>query len=435
VQLKVFVTGLTSTALGGMESHNLGNYVIAEPLFRLLRKHLPGTCLRTSIQMSDAFCASFGLFALRDRRFWTYGLGTILLTSKDLALACLWRVTRLNALLKGGRLLREIAEANLIVDFSGDVYGDNAGRFAFVEANLRLLIALLLGRPVAMIAGSPGPFTTLGRMLAAKAILPRLALISTREPLSTAMLAYIGVRGSRVLSAACPSVFFEKAPVERIERKKDASLLADRRRPTLGMILCGWNMPRGPFSRWPREDCEFDPFLGLVRALLERTGYRVCLMSHQNATDKTGQTCRGNDHRIIDRLLELLGGPVEGRLVALADTYDAAESKAIIGSFDVLVSGRIHGAVQGLSQALPTAIIDYGHEPRAHKLRGFARLYGVDEFVCDPARPEEMIEVVTRLIREKDRVRAHLEERLPEVRRLAELQFAAVSSLTTTTTG
>ena len=32
---------------------------------------------------------------------------------------------------------------------------------------------------------------------------------------------------------------------------------------------------------------------------------------------------------------------------------------------------RIHGAVAALSQSVPTVIIDYGHEPKAHKLIGF----------------------------------------------------------------
>ena len=50
----------------------------------------------------------------------------------------------------------------------------------------------------------------------------------------------------------------------------------------------------------------------------------------------------------------------------------------------MLVSGRIHGAVAALSQSVPTVIIDYGHEPKAHKLIGFAKVVGVQDFVADP---------------------------------------------------
>ena len=53
--------------------------------------------------------------------------------------------------------------------------------------------------------------------------------------------------------------------------------------------------------------------------------------------------------------------------------YMIHATKTIIKNFDMLVSGRIHGAVAALSQSVPTVIIDYGHEPKAHKLIGFQR--------------------------------------------------------------
>lgn len=54
--------------------------------------------------------------------------------------------------------------------------------------------------------------------------------------------------------------------------------------------------------------------------------------------------------------------------------YTPAETKGIISHFDMLVSGRVHAAVAALSQSVPTTIIDYGHEPKAHKLKGLLKL-------------------------------------------------------------
>src|SRR5690606_9693600 len=67
------------------------------------------------------------------------------------------------------------------------------------------------------------------------------------------------------------------------------------------------------------------------------------------------------------------------------------ETKAIIKNLDMLVSGRIHGAVAGLSQLVPTVIIDYGHPPKAHKLKGFAIEAGAEEFIADPAIKNDII--------------------------------------------
>ena len=58
------------------------------------------------------------------------------------------------------------------------------------------------------------------------------------------------------------------------------------------------------------------------------------------------------------------------RLFTLNGLYDAAESKRVIGCFDALISGRIHGAVQGLSQGIPTAIIDMAMNREPIKLSG-----------------------------------------------------------------
>ena len=59
--MKFFIMGLTSSALGGMEYHNLGNYAITEPLIVYLKKEFPNAEISTSIQMSDEFCKKFNI--------------------------------------------------------------------------------------------------------------------------------------------------------------------------------------------------------------------------------------------------------------------------------------------------------------------------------------------------------------------------------------
>ena len=104
--------------------------------------------------------------------------------------------------------------------------------------------------------------------------------------------------------------------------------------------------------------------------------------------------------------------------------YDAKTTREIIGQFDLLISGRAHGAIQGITQYIPTAIIDYGNVgPGSHKLRGFARLVGIEEFVCNPRCSESMIQVVERLWENREDVKSHLRRRVPELRDLAKLNI------------
>jgi len=425
---RIFVSGLTSSGYGGMEFHNLGNFIIVEPLFENLRKVFPDYEICTTMQMTTGFYERHRLIPKNEERFWRQSSPrTLALSLIDLIRVMMYKIIRLDWLLKS-TLLQEINRSDIYLDFSGDIYGDNANAIAFIEASLRILLAKFLGKKTAIIIGSPGPFSSIWRQYIAKKVIQQTDLITNREPLSTAMLAYIGIKGDHIHSTACPSIFFRKEDIENMPRNSDYSKLFAQRKPTIGFILCGWNMAGFPYNKWPRSDSEYQPFMDLIHYILERTDYRICVMSHQNATDSKGNLVRGNDHKIIDRLLELLGETKE-RVFTLEGLYTASQSKTIISTFDVLISGRIHGAVQGLSQYIPTMIIDYGHEPKAHKLRGFARVYGIDGYVADPCDGKNLIMCASKLLDNKLLIQDHLKRKVPEVMRLANSNFELIKCL------
>lgn len=411
--MKIFVTGLTSSKIGGMEYHNLGNYIIVEPFFEQLRKYFPEARITTSIQMSDEFNYRFNLKVYREKRFWSYGLNTGFSTIKDIVRLVLWKITGFKKLLNSP-MLQAISESDLVIDFSGDIYGDNANWKKFLESNVRLLFAFVLKKKVAMVIGSPGPFSTLWRQWIAKRILPKLDLLTNREPLSTTLLAYIGIKGKRIYSVACPSILFKPCSIKEFPKNVDYFKLIEKKgsKLTIGFILSGWNMPTPPFDNWPREDWEFSPFIDLIDHIISTTEFQICLMSHQNSTTSTGKLVKGNDHRLINRLIDLLGNKFNNdKVFTLKHLYNASQSKALISTFDLLISGRIHGAVQGLSQSIPTLIIDYGHEPKAHKLQGFARLYGVDDYVADPTSSSDMIKKFQKLLIDQECMKIKLNNR------------------------
>ena len=89
----------------------------------------------------------------------------------------------------------------------------------------------------------------------------------------------------------------------------------------------------------------------------------------------------------------------------------------------MLVSGRIHAAVAGLSQSVPTVIIDYGHEPKAHKLNGFAMVAQVQEYVADPCLIDDLKEKINQCFSRRKEFKAHLDSRIPHVHDLARQNF------------
>jgi colanic acid/amylovoran biosynthesis protein len=428
---KIFVIGLTSSALGGMEYHNLGNYAIMEPLIVYLKKEFPNVEISTSIQMSDEFCKKFNIESKCEERFWTYGKQTAIITAIDILKISLWSFFKyvfhlnLEFILKSSVMLNELYKADLVMDFSGDIYGDNTGFNGFLEASAEILLAKVLDKPVVMFVGSPGPFRSTWRKRLAKFVFNRVNLITNREPLSTELLIDLGVNPNHMKTTACPAFLFEpkkRKEVQSILEKEN--IISENKKPLVGIILCGWNMPKPSYYKIPKGEDGLQPFVQLVKHLIENLNVRVLLMSHQNRTDENGNSIQGNDHKIIRQLYEILEIKSYGDdLFTLKGLYDAAISKTIIGYCDMLISGRIHGAVAGLSQCIPTVIIDYGHEPKAHKLRGFARLVGVESYVCDPTNAQDMIEKVSSAWENRDEIRKYLKKRIPEVKELAKSNF------------
>lgn len=427
--MNIFVIGLTSGALGNMEYHNLGNYVIMEPFIEELQREFPSSKIVTSIQMSDHFCRKYNIASLCDKRFWSYGCYTAIRTATDILRIFLWKGIKkigvdFKYLLSSSSLLSEIRKADLVIDFSGDVYGGNAVYPNYLECNARLLFSLMMNKPTVMLIGSPGPFTKMLKLGIAKRIMGKVDLITNREPLSTELLEFIGIKGAHIVSTACPSILFKKDESPNAQKVLEYENLTPKIKPTVGLILCGWNMKEGPYDKWPRKNEEYDPFIKLIDHLINNLGLRVCIMSHQNSTDKEFNFIRGNDHRIIEQLFNVINKRYSSdQLFTLKGLYTAAMSKTIIGQFDMLISGRIHGAVQGLSQAIPTAIIDYGHEPKAHKLRGFAKLYGIEAYLCNPNDAENMIMIVDKLWERRESIRQGLQTRIPQIVDLARKNF------------
>ena len=435
--MRIFIIGLTSTKLGGMEHHNLGNYAIMEPFICLLKEAFPGAEIVTSIQMSEAFCGKFGITCRREKRFWSYGKTTAVATAVDMLKIAYWSFLKYffkknaQGVLKSSLLLEELHRADLVIDFSGDIFGDNANYRKFLEGCAEIFFAKILNKKVAMIIGSPGPFKLFWRRFLARKIFERVDLITNREPVSTELLIELGVRPDVIKTTACPSFMFEPEDSSRMEHIfTEEGILPKKDKPLVGLILSGWNMPEAPFNKLPRKEYELEPFVKLVEHLVKDTGARVLLMSHQNKTDKDGNLGPGNDHAIIGQLAGMMTEFTrKGEVLTLKGFYNAAESKSIIGRLDMVISGRIHGAISALSQCIPTVIIDYGHEPKAHKLEGFARLTGMEDYVCNPRDAGDMIRKTDDAWEKRSQIKERLAGRIEGIKEAAKENFKLLREL------
>lgn len=432
--LKILLIGQCTLHWGRLEYGNIGNYYIIEPFIRELKKKYPGSEIRTTFQMSDQFCQREGITVLPMEYYYGWSESDLSVALEELSIATLFHKT--GVVIRRTPYIEEVEKSALVIDFSGDIWGDNAnflGPHRFLVGLCKDRVAQLLNKPTYMLAGSPGPFGNQSTLEFAKEVYANFDLVTNREPVSIKLLDEDGFDTSNTKSLACPSFLFEKNRSFDFLNFLKKEKLPQSGRPRAGFILCGWNFETGPFDQWPREGKDFEKFAESVEHMIRNLGMDVYLMSHSNGfavPPEKFEMEHGRDYPVIKKMQSVLHKRgVKEHLYSIDGVYNPWDTKAIIGHLDLLVSGRVHGAIAGLSQKIPTVIIDYGHEPKAHKLLGFARVLGIENFVADPSSATDLIEKIGFCQKNVSRIRKHLEVTLLDVETMAAQNFEILPEL------
>lgn len=435
--MKILLIGQATLHWGRMEYGNIGNYYVIEPFVRELHIAFPSSEIRTTLQMSDNFCVKEKVIRLPMELYYSWDDKNYLEKSlAEYGSALLYSKT--GVIITSSPYIEEVMNSDLIIDLSGDVWGDNAdlvGPNRFLIGLLKDRVAQLMNNKVVMIAGSPGPFDQHQDIHAfTKEVFHGFDLVTNRECVSTKLLIQEGFDVEHVKDFACPSFLFEASTDKEIEEIILREKIKLDGQKTVGFILCGWNMLEGPFSKWPRRDDEYRQFAEVVEYIINELGLRVVLFSHNNGFElpPNFKPIHGRDFSVVKQLYEVVhkrGNVNMNKINLVEGIYNPKQMKAIIRQFDMLVSGRVHGAVAGLSQFIPTVIIDYGHEPKTHKLRGFAEVAQVGEYIADPSDIIDMKNKVSLCWNNRIEYSNQLRKRIPVVQELAKMNFDELMKL------
>lgn len=432
--MNILVIGQGTLHWGRLEFGNIGNYYIIEPFFRELHRVFPQATIRTTFQMTVEFQKRENVSSVPMSLYYAWNDMDLPTAYKEYTIASIYKET--GALIDTTPYIEELRRTDLLIDFSGDIWGQNAdfvGPNRFLIGLLKDRSAQLLGIPTAMIAGSPGPFNRDATLEFAKLVFEKFDLVTNREEISKKVLDDFGFDTGKVHSLACPAFEFEPASNGEIAPFLEGSPLERKIRPVVGFILCGWNLLKGPYSRTDWEEGEFKNYTDLLRMMVKKYNVDVCLMSHSNGfivPPAEFKLIKGRDYPMAKEIYTLLKNSEVSDHVYLFDgIYTPAETKGIIGHFDMLISGRVHAAVAALSQSVPTMIIDYGHEPKAHKLRGFARVANVEQYVADPHLYKELQEKAVEVYEHRHEIKNMLVKRNVEITRMLKLNFDLLKTI------
>jgi len=429
----ILIIGQCTLHWGRMEFGNIGNYYIIEPFVRELHRVFPDCSIETTFQMTDEFCANENVTCLPMDLYYGWSEEDVPNAFKDLGIAHVY--ADVGILPETTPYIDAVMKSDLVIDFSGDIWGDNAnlvGPDRFRVGLIKDRVAQLLKKPTVMLAGSPGPFKDQESVGFAKEVFKNFNFVTTREELSPGLLEQEGFDVSNVTSLACPAFLFESKSDEEMSAVYAEEGLVSKNKPSVGFILCGWNMEEKPYDKWPREDAEYTHFIQAAEYMIRELGVHLYLMSHSNGflLPPDFELIHGRDFPFAEQLYKMLSERgLESDVTLIRGIYTPAETKAIIRQFDLLVSGRVHAAVAALAQCVPTVIIDYGHEPKAHKLKGFAAVADVVEYVADPAEPEDLIKKIQDAWSSRKAITKRLQRQIPRVCALARENFDRLTAL------
>ena len=89
----------------------------------------------------------------------------------------------------------------------------------------------------------------------------------------------------------------------------------------------------------------------------------------------------------------------------------------------MFVTGRLHGSVAATSECVPTVVLMHAHGQKSHKTIGFFDILQLPNCVSGSTNSNEMISKVKDCWNNREKIRKHLNNRIPEVKQLASNSF------------
>ena len=307
---------------------------------------------------------------------------------------------------------------DLAVVTGGDNFSSDYGSPEQYLAPIRILLDAKI--PVAILGQSIGPFREASHRDSFLSVATRCDLITVRE---TASLAYVrdelGLSENIALTADT-AFLLEPSPRE-LARSMMASFGLDPEKPTIAFSISGGISTFAGADR----DRHISALTRLSKKLLAETDAQLLLVPHVE-----DHSPGNNDLIACDAVLRSMNFHPRMRLAKGYLTSN--DYKAIVGCCDMVIAERMHVAIAGLSQAVPTFVIGYsvkGHGIMTDCLGRDSVKSGLvtplESFMASPEEDEKAIA----LWRNRDDIHADLSARLPGIKALAAKNFELVKEV------
>ena len=297
------------------------------------------------------------------------------------------------------KYLKKYAEADIIIDISGDSFSDSKGGKSLINS-LGILIGILLKKPIVFFSQSIGPFKR-WTMPLTKFCLNKANLIIVREEITKNYLEKIGIKSPICLTADCAFVL-EPAPYERVKNilsKENINI----KRPLVGISANA--------MLDDKENNYAKSMAQLLDYIIEKLNAQVVFVPHVVGIKEGGK----GDDRVMGEMIYKLARNKENVDLIKGD-YSPEELKGIIGLCDIFIGGRMHANIAAISSCVPTLATAW-----SHKYYGIIRTVGQEKYVCDfkMMNFEELKSKIDDLWDNKEKIHKELKVKVKEQKKLA----------------
>ena len=301
--------------------------------------------------------------------------------------------------------LKAYAEANIILSCGGGYLG---GYHVGLLVHLyRIYLGKLLKKPVVLFCLSVEPCESTIIKIATRFALNRVDLIIVREKLSQAYLQRLGIKTPIYLGADSAFILPDYLPPET-----DSRLIKEGVRKKAGELLVGisvrdWHFPQHRGQARRKASNYFSAMVEAIRYLISERGAKVAFFPMVIYPPL-------DDDRVLSQKLAAAVG--SDRVMVLTGDYSLEELGAMIGSMDLFISARLHGAIFAAITGVPTLGIAGEH----HKFKGILGMLGVGEYVLpiEDLAAGDIITKVDSLLGKKGEIREMLLRNAVEAKNL-----------------
>ncbi len=308
--------------------------------------------------------------------------------------------------------LRELYTADVVASIAGgDSFSDIYGIRRFLYVALPQILALWVGKPLALLPQTIGPFEGVVPRVIARYILRRAKIVFARDRDSFAEATKL-LEGDAGHIRFCEDVGFVVDAIrpERFDQDEMFKRNEDRKL-TVGLNVSGL-LYRGGYTRDNMFGLKMD-YTTLVRRIieyfLEKEQVELILVPHVFG----GFEDMESDQTVCAEIYDALKDRYGNSLSLAQGRYNQNEIKYVIGRCNFFVGSRMHACIAALSQHVPAVAVAY-----SRKFRGVYEALELEYLVADPRMLEErdVIEKIDWAYNNRLEIREKLEAIMPEVK-------------------